>query len=80
MEYSKFIENKTKYTINTGFDVKDEELNENLFDFQRAIVKWGLKKGKCAFFEDTGLGKTIQLLSFSQAVYEHEKKMTGGAR
>ena len=34
-----------------------------LFDFQKQIVKWALRKGRCALFEDTGLGKTIQIIS-----------------
>lgn len=70
MEYSQFLENKRKYVVPSGFHTDD--LNKNLFDFQKAIVQWGLRKGKCAFFEDTGLGKTIQLLAFADAVCRHE--------
>lgn len=70
MEYSQFLENKRRYVIPTGFHTND--LNKNLFDFQKSIVQWGLRKGKCAFFEDTGLGKTIQLLAFAEAVCKHE--------
>lgn len=69
LEYSEFVENKTKYEVNYGFECSD--LNPNLFDYQAAVVRWALKKGKCALFEDTGLGKTIQLLSFSYEVHKH---------
>lgn len=69
MNYDEFLENKRKYEVNYGFECN--VLNENLFDYQKAIVKWALKKGKCALFEDTGLGKTIQLLSFADAVHKH---------
>lgn len=55
MDYSKFIESKKRAVINSGFDC--EPSNGYLFDFQRAIVKWALKKGKSALFLDTGLGK-----------------------
>lgn len=70
MEYSEFLELKKQYFIPSGFDC--DNLNDNLFDFQKAIVSWGLRKGRCAFFEDTGLGKTIQLLAFADAVCKHE--------
>lgn len=43
-------------------------INSKLFDFQRDTVKWGLKKGKCAFFEDCGLGKTGQQLEWGHHV------------
>jgi len=62
-DYNLFLKEKEEKRVDSGFDVKDSELNKNLFDWQREIVKWCLKKGKCALFEDTGLGKTIQQLA-----------------
>ena len=43
-----------------------------MFDFQKAIVKWTLKKGKSALFLDTGLGKTLCQLEFANKVCKHE--------
>ena len=72
MTYEEFLKTK-EYTIElSGFTV--ENLNENLFDYQQAITKWALRIGKAALFEDTGLGKTIQQLSWADAVAKH----TGG--
>lgn len=42
--------------------------------FQRDIVKWALKKGSCALFADTGLGKTIMQLSWADEVSRHTNK------
>lgn len=40
--------------------------------FQRAIVEWALRRGRAALFEATGLGKTIQQLSWARAVADQE--------
>lgn len=70
MEYKEFLKTKEVHIEDSGFN--PEELNENLFDFQKDIVRWALRKGKCALFEDTGLGKTIQQLAWADAVSKHE--------
>jgi hypothetical protein len=74
MIYKDFIKTKEKKFISSGFDVNDNDLNKNLFDFQRYIVKIALKKGRFALFEDCGLGKTLQQLSWAEAVYNHTNK------
>jgi DNA modification methylase len=68
MDYKKFIESKMKTVIESGFDVAESDLNVNLFDFQRFIVRLALKKGKYAIFADCGLGKTLMQLSWSDKV------------
>lgn len=70
MDYEKFLKRKEITIENTGFE--PDYLNANLFDFQRDIVRWALRKGKAALFEDTGLGKTIQQLAWADAVAKHE--------
>lgn len=68
--YDDFLKQKEIVIADSGFN--PTSLNENLFDFQRDIVTWALRKGKAALFEDTGLGKTIQQLSWADAVADHE--------
>jgi len=68
MEYEKFIESKIVLNINSGFDIKEEYLNESLFDYQKEIVIRACKKGKYALFMDTGLGKSITQMNFGYAV------------
>lgn len=70
-DYNLFLKEKEEKRVASGFEVKDSELNSNLFDWQREIVKWCLKKGKCALFEDTGMGKTIQQLAWADAIVKH---------
>jgi len=74
MDYNTFLQNKQKKHIDSGFNVKESDLNSSLFDFQKFIVKRALKKGKYAMFCDTGLGKTIMQLSWANQVSKHTNK------
>ncbi|MBV8594063.1 MAG: hypothetical protein JOZ27_07180 [Caulobacteraceae bacterium] len=38
--------------------------------FQVDVTKWALRRGRAALFEGTGLGKTLQELSWARAVHE----------
>lgn len=57
-----------------GFDIDKSELNPMLYEFQKDIVRWALKKGKACIFADCGLGKTPMQLSWAYQVHKH----TGG--
>ena len=74
MKYEEFLNSKSYRYEDTGFDVNIEDLNSNLFDFQKYQIRWALKKGKCAVFNDTGLGKTIIQLEFAHQVVKHTNK------
>jgi DNA modification methylase len=67
-EYLEFLESKQKTHILSGFDIDESELHNDLFPFQKFCVKRALKAGKYAFFEDCGLGKTIQQLDWASKV------------
>ena len=73
-DYELFLETKQKTHVISGFDIDERELNENLFPFQKFCVKRALKCGKYAFFEDCGLGKTIQQLEWSNQVNKKTNK------
>ena len=45
-----------------------------LFDWQKDVVYWALKKGRAALFEDCGLGKSGQSIQWAEAVSEHTGK------
>lgn len=74
MDYDLFLKNKTKKTLDSGFDIDESELNNNLFPFQKFCVKRALRKGKYALFESCGLGKTIQQLEWAHQVSLHTHK------
>lgn len=68
MDYQEFLLQKHKKHIHYGFEIDESELNQNLFPFQKAIVKRALKAGKFAVFADCGLGKTIMQLEWANQV------------
>lgn len=73
-DYIKFLETKQKTHILSGFDINESELNDNMFDFQKFIVKRALKAGKYAIFADCGLGKTLMQLEWANQVYKKTKR------
>lgn len=74
MTYKEFLAKKIKSIDESGFDIKDEMLNNNLFPFQRYIVKTALKKGRYAIFADCGLGKTLMQLEWANQVNKNTNK------
>ena len=57
MNYTDFLESKKHSSQNYGIDVNF--LPDKMFDFQKYVSEYAIKKGRCAVFLDTGLGKTI---------------------
>jgi len=66
MTYEEFLKNKQQLSGNFGFDAK--YLPDKMFDFQKYITEWALKKGRSGVFADTGLGKTLIQLVIAQNV------------
>lgn len=73
-EYIDFLKNKKIYFDDFGFEIDINKLNPMLFDFQKVLVQWSLKKGRCALFCECGLGKTIMQLEWAKKIIEKEKK------
>jgi len=74
MEYADFLKTKQMAFHESGFDYPVEKINAKLFDWQKDIVHWAIKKGKAALFEDCGLGKTPQQLEYARIVHERTNK------
>ena len=67
-EYGKFLENKFKMNEDCGFKVAESDINPKLYDFQRAIVRWAVKKGRASIFADCGLGKSVMQLEWARVI------------
>jgi len=74
MNYNEFLSSKQKAHIFSGFDVDEGKLNKNLFPFQKYCVRRALMAGRFAFFQDCGLGKTVQQLEWANQVNKHTGK------
>ena len=74
MDYGEFLKNKSHLSGQFGFE--PIWMPEYLFDFQRHVVDWKLRKGRSAGFLDTGLGKTaIQLTLAENVIRKTNKKV-----
>jgi DNA modification methylase len=72
-DYTDFILSKVTRAASHGFD--PYPITAPLFDWQKHVVKWAVKKGRAALFEDCGLGKTFQQLEWASQVC----RKTGGS-
>lgn len=68
--YNDFLKTKNIKHFGNSINVKDDDINQILFPFQRDIVKYSLRKGRSAMFEDTGLGKTFQQIEWARLTGE----------
>lgn len=67
-KYEEFLRRKEITVPSVGIDVENITISDELFDFQRDIVLWALKKGKAAIFAGTGLGKTLMQLEWARHI------------
>ena len=67
MKYEDFLATKTKSFEPIGL-TGNVEINEQLFPFQRDIVRWALRRGRAAIFADCGLGKTPMQLEWAKHI------------
>lgn len=70
-DYPTFLASKRLASQPSGFDVSPDVLNPALFQWQRDIVRWALKRGKAAIFSDCGTGKTLMELCWAEQVALH---------
>lgn len=72
MEYSEFLRRKSQIDNNSGFE--PIWMPDFLFDFQRYLVDWAIRKGRGAIFAECGLGKTPMQLVWAQNVIEQTNR------
>ncbi|MCA9979190.1 MAG: hypothetical protein KDD89_00075 [Anaerolineales bacterium] len=72
MTYDLFIAEKSQLEGNFGFE--PSFLPDFLFDFQKDLVAWAVKKGRAAIFADCGMGKTLMEIVWAENVARHTGK------
>lgn len=70
--YAKFLETKSQLRGEFGF--APVWLPDCLFDFQKHLVEWALRRGRAAVFADCGLGKAIMSLAWAENVVRHSNR------
>lgn len=72
MDYATFIDSKRHKPANHGID--PTWLPDGMFDYQRYVSEYAIRKGRCAVFLDTGLGKTLIELATAKNYTDHTGK------
>lgn len=67
MSYTDFVTRKLSICPPTGLQ-NWPALPDGLFPHQTALTQWALRRGRCAIFADTGLGKTRMELAWAAAI------------
>lgn len=65
--YQKFLARKAIFDAPSGLETVPD-LNPMLFEFQRDIVRWALRRGRAAIFADCGMGKTPMQLEWAHHI------------
>lgn len=71
MEYVDFLRRKSVVAQPCGFDSSPDQLSPKLFDWQRDVTSWAIQRGRAGLFEDCGLGKTAQQVTWANTIAEH---------
>jgi hypothetical protein len=72
--YAAFLDAKAQGGADSGFD--PVWMPDSLFDFQKSMVEWSVRKGRAAIFADCGLGKTPMGLTWASNVARKTGKPT----
>jgi hypothetical protein len=64
MDYKEFINNKSQSIGNHG--IEPTFIPDNMFEFQKYVSDYAIKKGRTAIFLDTGMGKTLIELTIAK--------------
>ncbi len=67
-DYTTFLESKSIRDVPTGKRCSPGDVHEMLFDFQKLIVAWAVRRGRAAIFAGCGLGKTLMQLEWARIV------------
>jgi len=66
MTYADFLDSKKIAPPRSGIEPDDG--HTSLYPFQRAIVRWAVRRGRAAIFADCGLGKTRMQLDWARQI------------
>lgn len=58
VDYADFLAGKRRKPPQSGISIEPGDLSAHLFDFQRHMSAWAIRRGRAALWADTGLGKT----------------------
>lgn len=72
MSYQSFLKSKFDSKKTVGF--RPSFMPDFLFDFQRYLVDWSVRQGRCAIYADCGLGKGPMALVWASNIVRKTKR------
>lgn len=72
LTYEQFLEAKRHKSSDHG--IVPNYIPDMMFDYQKYVTEYAVKKGRCAVFLDTGLGKTVIELALAKNYVKHTNK------
>lgn len=72
MDYDELINGKIRTVEAVGFEPL--EIMAPLFEWQKMVIRWAIKQGRAALFEECGLGKTLQQLEWARQISLHTSR------
>jgi hypothetical protein len=72
-DYADFVASKSQLENDGGFE--PTFMPDVMFDFQKHLSDWAIRKGRAAELADCGLGKTLMELVFAENVLRRSKEM-----
>lgn len=70
MNYDDFISEKLRLAVPVGITSSHELGHYDMMPHQTDLTAWALRRGRCAIFADTGLGKTRMQLAWADIVHK----------
>jgi hypothetical protein len=67
VSYANFLARKKRVFTGAGIS-HQPSIPDTLYPWQRALVRWALRKGRAAIFADCGLGKTFMQVAWADAL------------
>lgn len=67
-DYKELLSRKKLKVANAGININRDDIHPVLFEFQKDLITWAARKGRCAIFADTGLGKTAMQLEWARLI------------
>jgi len=74
MNYEEFLKTKIYSIKKSWFDISYEDMNTNMFPYQKKIIQKAISMWKYAIFADCWLWKTLMQLEFARLVFEKTNK------
>lgn len=68
VSYESFLEGKRRKAQEAGRKIDLDAVSPVLYDWQARVVRWAIRAGRAALFEDCGLGKTGQQLEWARLI------------